>query len=128
MSSPAVEFGARFLEADEINSLLVRAGSMPGADLRMLMYFATAVPVGQPVTTTITDIGRELGLSTTSASRSIGRLAAGGWLEQAYEAVGSRFYVLGRVALGIEVDQAGQVDEADADGQLAQVHQLRPRG
>ncbi|MFE2174442.1 MarR family transcriptional regulator [Kitasatospora sp. NPDC059462] len=122
MSSPApAEFGVRLLEADEINSLLLRASSLPGADLRMLMYFATAVPVGAAVTKTTTDIGRELGLSTTSASRSIGRLAAGGWLELSHSAVGSRFYVLGRVALGIEVDQE------DEDGQLAQVHQLRPR-
>ncbi|MFE3875394.1 MarR family transcriptional regulator [Kitasatospora sp. NPDC059146] len=125
MSSPAAaEFGVRSLEADEINSLLLRASSLPGADLRMLMYYATAVPVGAAVTKTTTDIGRELGLSTTSASRSIGRLAAGGWLELSHAAVGSRFYVLGRVALGIEVDQE---DEAVADGRLAQVHQLRPR-
>lgn len=127
MSSPAaVEFAVRFLEADEINALLLRAGSLPGADLRMLMYYATAVPIGEAVTKTTTDIGRELGLSTTSASRSIGRLAAAGWLELSHSAVGSRFYVLGRAALGIETDEKDEV--AGEDGQLAKVLQLRPRG
>ncbi|KPC86527.1 hypothetical protein ADL27_45225, partial [Streptomyces sp. NRRL F-6602] len=80
------------MEAAELNDLLLRSQLKQGADLKVLMYYATAVPMGEPVRSTATDIGRMVGLSTTSASRSIGRLAENGWLQLAYSAVGVKFY------------------------------------
>ncbi|MFI9834984.1 hypothetical protein ACIHIX_45780 [Streptomyces sp. NPDC051913] len=87
------------MEARELNNLLLRSQLKQGADLKILMYYATAVPVGEPVRTTATDIGKLIGLSTTSASRSIGRLATNGWLQLAYTAVGVKFYRLGHKAI-----------------------------
>ena len=124
MSSPVAPFDPRFLETDEVHTLLLKAGSMPGADLRVLLYYATAVPVGQPVSMTATDIGKALGLSTTSASRSVGRLVQGGWLKLAYTAVSAKFYSLNPGALGSQGPTA--VEDQAAEQPLAQVHQLRP--
>ncbi|MFI8537435.1 hypothetical protein ACIGMX_45245 [Streptomyces aquilus] len=88
------------MEAHELNDLLLRSQLKQGADLKILVYYATAVPIGTPVRITATDVGRLVGLSTTSASRSIGRLAANGWLQLAYTAVGVKFYCLGHKAIG----------------------------
>lgn len=100
MTSPVAEpFEPRFMKAGELNDLLLRSQLKQGADLKVLMYYATAVPVGEPVRSTATDIGKLVGLSTTSASRSTGRLAANGWLQLAYTAVGVKFYRLGHKAI-----------------------------
>ncbi|GAA2267698.1 hypothetical protein ABZ714_26785 [Streptomyces sp. NPDC006798] len=109
----------RFMEAAELNDLLLRSQLKQGADLKVLMFFATAVPMGEPVRSTATDIGRLVGLSTTSASRSIGRLAENGWLQLAYTAVGVKFYRLGIKVTGVLLHQ-----EDDADGPLATVRHL----
>lgn len=122
MTSPVAEpFEPRFLEADELNDLLLRSQLKQGADLKVLMYYATAVPVGEPVRSTATDIGKLVGLSTTSASRSIGRLAENGWLQLAYTAVGVKFYRLGHRAIG---QQPAPEPADDADAPLATVRQL----
>lgn len=91
----------RFMEAAELNDLLLRSQLKQGADLKILMFYATAVPLGEPVRSTATDVGRLVGLSTTSASRSIGRLAHNGWLQLAYTAVGVKFYRLGPKTTGL---------------------------
>ncbi|MGW7261733.1 MarR family transcriptional regulator [Streptomyces sp. NPDC054834] len=123
--TPAAEpFGAHFMDASELHDLLLRSQLKQGADLKVLLYYATAVPVGEPVRTTATDIGRQLGLSTTSASRSIGRLTQQGWLQHAYTAVGVKFYRLGPNAIPL----APHPDPADSlDKPLAAVRQLHPR-
>ncbi|MFG2858094.1 hypothetical protein ACGFZ9_47290 [Streptomyces mirabilis] len=122
MTSPMAEpFAPRFMEAPELNNLLLRSQLKQGADLKVLMFYATAVPIGEPVRSTATDIGKLVGLSTTSASRSIGRLAENGWLQLAYTAVGVKFYRLGTKATGLPPvpDSAD-----DADAPLATVRQL----
>ncbi|MGX4694561.1 hypothetical protein [Streptomyces sp. JNUCC 63] len=103
----------RFMEAAELNDLLLRSQLKQGADLKVLMYYATAVPIGGPARSTATDIGRMVGLSTTSASRSICRLAESGRLQLAYTAVGSEFYCLGTKATGLPSAPEPE-DEADA--------------
>ncbi|MFI1910778.1 hypothetical protein ACH444_33530 [Streptomyces microflavus] len=117
----AEPFASRFMEAAELNDLLLRSQLKQGADLKVLMYYATAVPMGEPVRSTATDIGRMVGLSTTSASRSIGRLAENGWLQLAYSAVGVKFYRLGAKASGLPPASEAP-DEADAP--LATVRHL----
>lgn len=117
----AEPFASRFMEAAELNDLLLRSQLKQGADLKVLMYYATAVPMGEPVRSTATDIGRMVGLSTTSASRSIGRLAENGWLQLAYSAVGVKFYRLGAKASGLPPASVAP-DEADAP--LATVRHL----
>ncbi|MEV7948613.1 hypothetical protein AB0O74_16775 [Streptomyces rubiginosohelvolus] len=117
----AEPFASRFMEAAELNDLLLRSQLKQGADLKVLMYYATAVPMGEPVRSTATDIGRMVGLSTTSASRSIGRLAENGWLQLAYSAVGVKFYRLGAKASGLP-PASEALDEADAP--LATVRHL----
>lgn len=111
----------RFMEATELNNLLLRSQLKQGADLKVLMYYATAVPMGDPVRSTATDIGRMVGLSTTSASRSIGRLAENGWLQLAYTAVGVKFYRLGTKATGLP---PAPQPEDDSDAPLATVRHL----
>lgn len=111
----------RFMEATELNDLLLRSQLKQGADLKVLMYYATAVPMGEPVRSTATDIGRLVGLSTTSASRSIGRLNENGWLQLAYTAVGVKFYRLGTKATGLP--QAHEPED-DTNASLATVRHL----
>ncbi|WP_327310116.1 hypothetical protein OG730_43905 (plasmid) [Streptomyces sp. NBC_01298] len=121
MTSPIAEsFEPRFMEAGELNALLLRSQLKQGADLKVLMFYATAVPVGDPVRSTATDIGKLVGLSTTSASRSIGRLAENGWLTLAYTAVGVKFYRLGAKATG----EPAPTELEDDDAPLATVRQL----
>ncbi|AVH61878.1 hypothetical protein C4B68_40955 (plasmid) [Streptomyces dengpaensis] len=117
----AEPFAPRFMEAAELNGLLLRSQLKQGADLKVLMFYATAVPIGDPVRSTATDIGKLVGLSTTSASRSIGRLAENGWLQLAYTAVGVKFYRLGTKATGLP-SAPGPADDTDAP--LATVRQL----
>ncbi|MFF5449519.1 hypothetical protein [Streptomyces sp. NPDC012888] len=118
-SQIADPFAPRFMEAAELNDLLLRSQLRQGADVKVLMYYATAVAMGEPVRTTATDIGRMLGLSTTSASRSIGRLTENGWLQLAYTAVGVKFYRLGTRATGLPA-----VAEPGDDAPLATVRHL----
>ncbi|MGW0886178.1 MarR family transcriptional regulator [Streptomyces sp. NPDC002671] len=123
MTPTAQRFDAPFMDASELHDLLLRSKLKQGADLKVLMYYATAVPTGEPVPTTATDIGKQLGLSTTSASRSIGRLAQQGWLQHAYTAIGIKFYRLGPNA----THQNKHPDTPDPTEQpLAAVHHLHP--
>jgi DNA-binding IclR family transcriptional regulator len=125
MTSPATEplEEPRFMEAGELNALLLRSKLKQGADVKVLMFYATATEMGEPVRSTATDIGKLVGLSTTSASRSIGRLAENGWLQLAYTAVGVKFYRLGPAAIALAVQQSSEGQD-DVDAPLAVVHQL----
>lgn len=124
MTSPAEQLEEpRFMEAGELNALLLRSKLKQGADVKVLMFYATATEMGEPVRSTATDIGKLVGLSTTSASRSIGRLAENGWLQLAYTAVGVKFYRLGPAAIALAVQQSADGQD-DVDAPLAVVHQL----
>ncbi|MGW7415802.1 hypothetical protein [Streptomyces sp. NPDC054863] len=125
MTAPAPELGTRYMEAAELNNLLLRTQFKQGADLKVLMYFATAVPVGHPVRSTATEIGRLVGLSTTSASRSIGRLVENEWLQLSYTAAGLRFYRLGTRATG---EQPAPAPLRGPERPLAVIHNLRGPG
>ncbi|MFG3001905.1 hypothetical protein [Streptomyces sp. NPDC048340] len=109
-----------YLTAPEINVLLGRARGLQGANLRMLLYYATAVPVGEPVSLLQKDIADAVGVSQASGSRSVTKLVEDGWLAEAYVAGHYRFYRLGPVALGAKDQPAEQEEET-----MASVHHLR---
>ncbi|GAA3245036.1 hypothetical protein GCM10010493_17230 [Streptomyces lavendulae subsp. grasserius] len=111
-----------YLTAQELNGLLLRARGLQGANLRMLLYYATAVPVGEPVSLLQKDIAAEVGVSQASGSRSVTRLVEDGWLAEAYVAGPYKFYRLGPAALGLNAE-AASAPETDS---LASVHHLRP--
>ncbi|MFB9594065.1 hypothetical protein [Streptomyces racemochromogenes] len=111
-----------YLTAQELNALLLRARGLQGANLRMLLYYATAVPVGEPVSLLQKDIADAVGVSQASGSRSVTKLVEGGWLAESYVAGHYRFYRLGPAALGVTPEQDVPEDEA-----LASVHHLRTR-
>ncbi|POX52039.1 hypothetical protein C3489_19020 [Streptomyces sp. Ru71] len=119
MRTATEPFTQRFMDASELNRLLLHSQLKQGADLKILMYYATAVPMGEPVRKTATDIGKLVGLSTTSASRSIGRLATQDWLQHAYTAVGIKFYRLGPKATAPNIEDNTQQN-------LAVVHHIFP--
>ncbi|MFF1401469.1 hypothetical protein ACFVZD_48365 [Streptomyces sp. NPDC058287] len=121
MTSPMAEpFEPRFMEAGELNDLLTRSQLKERADVKVLMFYTRSLPIGDEVSSTAPDLGKPLGLSTTSASRSIGRLAENGWLQLAYTAVGVKFYRLGPKATG----EKPVPEPADDDAPLATVRQL----
>ncbi|MFJ4880888.1 MarR family transcriptional regulator [Streptomyces sp. NPDC088745] len=122
MTTAAAEHPGRDFTAEQLHDVLLRIPNLPGADVRMLFYFATAVPAGEAVPETVSAIGQKLGLSTTSSSRSIHRLVAGGWLELAYVAANIRFYRLGPTATG-EAPSEPSEDRAE----LAVIHHLPVR-
>ncbi|WP_405743359.1 hypothetical protein OG885_45475 (plasmid) [Streptomyces sp. NBC_00028] len=125
MAPIAEPFEPRFMDAGELNDLLLRSQLKQGADLRILMFYATAVPIGTPVRLTATDIGKLIGLSTTSASRSIGRLTSNGWLQLAYTAVGVKFYRLGHKTIA-QPSAPESFDETDTPwATVRQLHSHR---
>ncbi|MFE2857812.1 hypothetical protein ACFXJO_42670 [Streptomyces lavendulae] len=115
MSIAAVE--EHWLTPDQLHDLVVRARSLAAADLRVLLYYATKAPAGQPVNETATAIGNTLGISTSSSSRAVNRLLGAHWLCVSYEAAGMRFYALGPTALGVADSEPDAVE-------LAAVYQL----
>ena len=109
-----------YLTAQELNALLMRAKGLQGANLRMLLYYATAVPVGEPVSLLQKDIADAVGVSQASGSRSVTKLVEDGWLAESYVAGHYKFYRLGPAALGVKEELAKPAQET-----MASVHHLR---
>jgi len=79
------------------------------------------------VRSTATDIGKLVGRSITSASRSLGWLAENGWLQLAYTVVGVKSYRLGHKAIG-QPPAPELADDADAPlATVRQLHDVRNR-
>ncbi|MFD8637225.1 hypothetical protein [Streptomyces sp. NPDC059533] len=117
-TAPAIE--TAWLSPHELNDLLIRAAELQGADLRLLMYYATAVPVGEAVPESVRAIGERLGLASTSSARSVKKLLSAGWLTLAYEAAGMRFYRLGPQGHPASAEPS----EGQPEASMASVHHL----
>ncbi|MCY0924438.1 MarR family transcriptional regulator [Streptomyces sp. H27-G5] len=109
-----------YLTAPELNALLRRTKGLQGANLRMLLYYATAVPVGEPVSLLQKEIADAVGVSQASGSRSVTKLVEAGWLAESYVAGHYKFYRLGPAALGAKNET---VDPEE--GTMGTVHHLR---
>ncbi|MFI5987375.1 MarR family transcriptional regulator [Streptomyces sp. NPDC051555] len=109
-----------WLSPRDLNDMLMRAVDLQGADLRVLMYYATAVPAGEAVPQSVRAIGERLGLSSTASSRSVKKLVEARWLTVAYAAVGLKFYRLGPMARAAAAEPSDELSE----GALASVHHL----
>ncbi|MGW2546140.1 hypothetical protein ACWC5I_36050 [Kitasatospora sp. NPDC001574] len=101
--------------------LLVRTAGAPGADFRVLAFYATVVPLGQTVRTVGKLVAEKLRLSEPTVSKSIKRLAAEGWLELVYRQGPINFYRVGPRVMEA-ADELGGAAAEDED--LATVHRL----
>jgi hypothetical protein len=105
MSSPAEQLNAEYwLTREQLHELLRESGDLPAAASKMLMYVATAAPLGERVDESASAIGGNLRMSTSATSRAVNALLADSWLEPAGRIVGVQTYRLGAavyVALGI---------------------------
>ncbi|MGW6413123.1 MarR family transcriptional regulator [Streptomyces vinaceus] len=111
-----------WLTPDQLNNLILRARDLGAAELRILLYCATAAPAGHPVNETANAIGRRLGISSSSTSRAIAHLTTSGWLQLSYRVARTRIYALGPSALTTETLTDHQ------DEPLASIHPLPTRG
>lgn len=110
-----------------MHQLLRQTAGSPGADFRVLIFYATAVPLGQTVRTVGKLIAEELKLSEPTVSKSIKRLVGEGWLELVYRQGPINFYRVGPLVMLAAAAAAGDEDSAgDAlpDDDLATVHHL----
>jgi hypothetical protein len=116
MSSPAEQFqAAHWLDREQLHQLLCESGDLPASASKILMYVATAAPVGDRVDESASAIGNRLRMSTSATSRAVNALLADAWLEPAGRVVGVQTYRLGPAAyeaLGIDRNGAptGQED------------------
>ncbi|MFI1521401.1 winged helix-turn-helix domain-containing protein [Kitasatospora cineracea] len=104
-----------------MHQLMLQTAGAPGADFRVLVFYATAVPLGQTVRVVGKSIAEELKLSEPTVSKSIRRLAGEGWLELVYRQGPINFYRIGPRVM--QAASAADGDE-DVDDDLATVHHL----
>ncbi|MFG3229941.1 hypothetical protein ACGF07_34850 [Kitasatospora sp. NPDC048194] len=108
-----------------MHELLLRTAGAPGADFRVLAFYATAVPLGQTVRTVGKAVAESLRLSEPTVSKSIKRLAADGWLELVYRQGPINFYRVGPLVMEAAAELLGENEERDQDeDDLATVHHL----
>lgn len=92
-----------------MREVLLRTAHMPGADLRDLTSYVTAVPIGQTIRETAKAVAETVKLSPPSTSTSIRRLLIEGWLEVAYRVGTVNFYRAGHKV----TDLAGAEEHED---------------
>ncbi|MGP3991653.1 winged helix-turn-helix domain-containing protein [Streptomyces sp. 3N207] len=78
-----------------MHELLLGTADAPGADFRVLSYYATAVPLGETVRKTAKEIAHAVQLSPPNTGKSIRRLVEAGWLEVSYRIGRVTFYRVG---------------------------------
>ncbi|MBO8189689.1 MULTISPECIES: hypothetical protein [Streptomyces] len=78
-----------------MHALLLGTAEAPGADFRVLSYYATAVPLGETVRKTAKEISRAVQLSPPNTGKSVRRLVEDGWLEVSYRMGRVTFYRVG---------------------------------
>lgn len=103
-----------------MHALLLGTAEAPGADFRVLSYYATAVPLGETVRKTAKEISQAVQLSPPNTGRSIRRLVAGGWLEISYRMGRVTFYRVGQRV----IDLASQSTARDSACAVASVSYL----
>ncbi|GHH54613.1 hypothetical protein [Streptomyces candidus] len=125
MSSPAEQFEAEYwLTREQLHELLCKSGDLPAAASKILMYVATAVPLGERVDESASAVGAQVGMSTSATSRAVNALLADTWLEPAGRVVGVQTYRLGAaVYLALGISATGAPDD-QAHRPLATVRHL----
>jgi len=78
-----------------MHALLLGTAEAPGADFRVLSYYATAVPLGETVRKTAKEISQAVQLSPPNTGKSVRRLVEDGWLEVSYRMGRVTFYRVG---------------------------------
>lgn len=104
-----------------VRELLTGTIELPGADFRVLMYYATGTELGDTVRETAREIAQALNLHEGSVGKSVKRLGEGGWLERSYKVGRVAFYRVGPKVM--ELAAGAEEDEQP----LAEVHQLPAR-
>ncbi|GAA2127312.1 hypothetical protein GCM10009759_79720 [Kitasatospora saccharophila] len=123
-STMSQQYEAEFTPA-LLHQLLLQTAGVPGADFRVLVFYATAVPLGQTVRIVGKSIAEKLKLSEPTVSKSIRRLAGEGWLELVYRQGPINFYRVGPLVLQAAAAANGdETGDEDVDDALATVHHL----
>ncbi|MDH6710777.1 DNA-binding MarR family transcriptional regulator [Kitasatospora sp. MAA19] len=125
MSTPAMhqEHDADFTQA-LMHEILLRTAGAPGADFRVLAFYATAAPLGQTVRIVAKSVAEGLKLSEPTVSKSIRRLAQEGWLELSYRQGPINFYRVGPLVRQVVECLQRREGEDEAAEDLATVHHL----
>ncbi|WP_326693262.1 MULTISPECIES: hypothetical protein [unclassified Streptomyces] len=103
-----------------MHALLVGTADAPGADFRVLSYYATAVPLGETVRKTLKEISQALQLSPPNTGKSTRRLVKDGWLEVSYRMGRVTFYRAGPRVIAL----AAQPPEEGSQQALASISYL----
>ncbi|MQS06128.1 hypothetical protein [Streptomyces alkaliphilus] len=104
--------------AELVHAILLKTGGWQGADLRVLLYYLTAAPIGGIVRETGKEIAHKLMLSEGNVSKSIKRLRDGEWITLAYSVGNVRFHKVGPQTLALTGAPA------PAEQPMAEVHHL----
>ncbi|MFD4320509.1 MarR family transcriptional regulator [Streptomyces sp. NPDC058548] len=108
MTSPAMRRHELPFSADLMGKLLVETAGFPGADFRVLTYYATAVPLGETVRDTAKTVAETVQISPGSVSKSIARLVPLGWLAFAFRVGSVNFYRVGDKVLELAETEVAQ--------------------
>ncbi|MEU8828876.1 winged helix-turn-helix domain-containing protein [Streptomyces sp. NPDC048636] len=103
-----------------MHGILLGTADAPGADFRVLSYYATAVPLGETVRKTAKEIAQTVQLSPPNTGKSIRRLVEEGWLEVSYRVGRVTFYRVGPRVMTL----AAQSPEEDSRPAVASVSYL----
>ncbi|NSC25734.1 winged helix-turn-helix domain-containing protein [Streptomyces albus subsp. chlorinus] len=95
MTFPATRPSEQSFSQELMHELLLGTADAPGADFRVLSYYATVVPLGETVRKTAKEISQALRLSPPNTGRSVRRLVEDGWLEVSYRMGRVTFYRVG---------------------------------
>ncbi|SES38645.1 hypothetical protein [Streptomyces qinglanensis] len=95
MTFPATPQSELPFTPELMHTLLLGTAEAPGADFRVLSYYATAVPLGETVRKTAKEISGAVQLSPPNTGKSIRRLVEDGWLEVSYRMGRVTFYRVG---------------------------------
>ncbi|MBD2829930.1 hypothetical protein ID875_21450 [Streptomyces globisporus] len=123
MTSPVMRPRELPFSAALMRKLLEETAELPGADYRVLSYYVTAVPLGDTVRDTAKVVAGIVKITEGTASKSINRLVANGWLTRAFRVGAVPFYRAGDKVLELAAAGDGQTEQP-----LATVSRLPVRG
>jgi len=121
MTFPAARQPELSFTPELMHELLLGTAEAPGADFRLLSFYATAVPLGETVRKTAKEIAQAVQLSPPNTGKSIRRLVEDGWLEVSYRIGRVTFYRVGPRVMTL----ATQPSEENPQSALASVSYLR---
>ncbi|MDF4254569.1 MULTISPECIES: winged helix-turn-helix domain-containing protein [unclassified Streptomyces] len=106
MTFPATPQSELPFTPELMHTLLLATCEAPGADFRVLSYYATAVPLGETVRKTAKEIAQAIQLSPPNTGKSIRRLVEGGWLQVSYRMGRVTFYRVGPRVTALAAESA----------------------